>query len=156
MRAFNKKELEYYDIFHKDKDYEAEAKALPLKGKTILEVGSGTGLMTKELRKLGYEVTTVDPNCEADYKYFEDVPDPEKFDNVLALYDVLNYMEEKPNISGWVIEMWDRSKGVKLFTYKKVDNCYRVRLGFKLFNKAHLLFIYWGKGFALAYHKLYL
>lgn len=167
MHAFNERELKYYDLFHKDKDYEAEAKALPLTGRTVLEIGSGTGLMTKELRKLGYRVTTVDPNHEADYPDLMDVEGV--FDNVLLLYDVLNYIPNKgdynfrskllelcPNNNQIIIEIWDKSKGVKPFTYKKVGHCHRVRLGFRWFNTAHLLFIYWGKGLALAYHKLYL
>ena len=165
MHAFNKGELRYYDLFHTDKDYEAEAKALPLKGKTVLEIGSGTGLMTKELRKLGYRVTTVDPNIEADYNSVFDIPE-KRFDNITALYDVWNYLtfEERMYIgesiikgTQRIIEEWDKSQGVKLFTHKMVKNCHRVRLGFRFFNNAHLLFIYWGLGKpAIAYHKLYL
>jgi len=165
FKAFNKGELRYYDIFHQDKDYAAEAKALLLKGKTILEIGSGTGLMTKELRKLGYEVTTVDPNADADYSSVWDIPQGRRFDTVIALYDVFNYMtpRERYNIKcagfteNGLIEMWDKSKGVKFFTYKKAGGCHRVRFGIRIGNIAWLKFIYWGKGWpALAIHKLYL
>lgn len=159
FKAFNKGELRYYDIFHQDKDYEAEVKALPLKGKTVLEIGSGTGLMTKELRKLGYEVTTVDPNSPADYNTLDEVPDLHAFDNVIALYDVYNYIPEWERMwpEDWIIEMWDASKGVKFFTYKKAGGCHRIRFGIRLGNIAILKFIYWGKGWpAVAIHKLYL
>lgn len=164
--AFNKKEWEYYDIFHKDKDYEVEAKRLPLKGKTVLEIGSGSGLMTRELEKLGYEVTTVDPNYPADYNWIGAAvaESPDRFDNIIALYDVINYMPPweyrafklVSRYTPTIIEKWNPGQGVKPFTHKRVGNYHRVRLGIKLFNKAHLLFIYWGKGLCLACHKLYL
>lgn len=170
--AFSEKEWEYYDIFHRDKDYRKEAETLSekyLKGASrLIEVGSGQGQMTKELERLNYSVTTVDPNYNA---YGDDIWDtlPEPFihcDSVLALYDVCNYMSsqeyarfkklldrtEMPH----VIEMWKPEDGVRFFTRKKSEGCHRIRLGIRLFGKAHLLFIYWGKGLCLAYHKLYL
>lgn len=165
MFAFNQGELRYYDLFHWDKDYKEEARQLPLNGKKVLEIGSGTGLMTKELRDMGYQVATVDPNCPADYAHLKEIPAYEKFDTVLALYDVLNYMPPKERewtearvnemTNNFIYEVW-QGDYVKPFTHREVDGCHRIRLGFKRANKAHLLFIYWGKGLALAYHKLYL
>jgi len=166
FKAFTN-ELKYYDLFHKDKNYAEEAKNLPLKGKTVLEIGSGTGLMTRELEKLGFKVTTVDPNSDADYSGIEDIPyNKSDFDNIVALYDVGNYMfpfewhilkkafvfKKVP----FIYEIWDATKLVKPFTYKKVENCRRIRLGLKFRKKAHLLFIFWGKGPVISYHKLYL
>lgn len=160
MRAFNKKELAYYNFFHLDKDYEKEAKALDLTGKTVLEVGSGTGLMTAELRRLGYDVDTLEPT-DPDATYpcrYEDAVFRKKYDNLLMLYDVVNYMKDVPNewpSDNIIIEMWP-DKPVRFFTHKRVGLLHRVRLGIRLSGRAHLLYIYWGMGLALAYHKLYL
>lgn len=163
FKAFNKGELKYYDMFHEDKEYAKELSQLPLAGKDLVELGSGTGLMTKELRKRGFRVITVDPNAPADYSCWKEV-DYTNIKHVLALYDVLNYFapkeykELKETVGDKLIEeIWDAEQGVKFFTYKKSDKAKRIRLGIKLFNRAYLTFIYWGKGKpAMAIHKLYL
>lgn len=170
--AFGKRELEYYDIFHQDKDYGAEARALPLKGKTILEIGSGTGLMTKELRELGYHVITIEPT-DPDSDYPQPVEEfvwwygkEDSFDNIIALYDVLNYVKPadfkrikyyaSDACKNFMYQIWPAKRGVKFYTHKKVENCHRVRIGIKLWKTAHLWFIYWGKGLCITKHKLYL
>ena len=163
FKAFNKGELKYYNHFHHNKNYGEEAKRLPLKGKTILEIGSGTGLMTEELVKLGYEVTTVDPNNVSDYDYFQQVPDISKYDNVLALYDVGNYLgptewrhlKYEAQKTNFLYEIWPDGP-VKFLTHMKLGTCHRIRLGVKHAQRAHLLFIYWGKGIVINHHKLYL
>lgn len=57
----------YYDLLYRDKDYEAETRwVAALLGRhvpdarSILEIGSGTGLHASKLAALGYEVTGVD------------------------------------------------------------------------------------------------
>lgn len=177
MQAFTN-ESKYYNIFHFDKDYAKEAREIRKKfpkAKTVLEIGSGTGLMTVELEKLGFKVIGLEPsvdmirqfegnnmvNCTLEEYSF--LP-KKKFDLVLALYDVLNY---SPNF--WdnrlkiralgkdnIIEVWDRSKPVYPFMYKRARKCRRIRLGFKFMNKAYLWYIFTGKGLVISFHKLYL
>jgi SAM-dependent methyltransferase len=177
MQAFTN-ESKYYNIFHFDKDYAKEAREIRKKfpkAKTVLEIGSGTGLMTVELEKLGFKVIGLEPsvdmirqfegnnmvNCTLEEYSF--LP-KKKFDLVLALYDVLNY---SPNF--WdnrlkiralgkdnIIEVWDKNKPVYPFMYKRARKCRRIRLGFKFMNKAYLWYIFTGKGLVISFHKLYL
>jgi SAM-dependent methyltransferase len=57
----------YYDLLYRDKDYTGETKWIASllrkfapSAKTVLEIGSGTGLHAARLAELGYEVTGVD------------------------------------------------------------------------------------------------
>src|SRR5271170_5275866 len=54
----------YYDLFYRDKDYEAEAKYVSkfLKGSTVLDLGCGTGRHGHALIDLGYEVFGTEAN----------------------------------------------------------------------------------------------
>jgi SAM-dependent methyltransferase len=163
-------EAKFYDQFHQDKNYRKEArmlrKAFP-KAKTVFEIGCGTGNLTKELEKLGFKVTCVEPSEEM-LKYFKGktkkvlhrkINDPwfllweKKFDLVLALYDVLNYIPENDFVSVFckifsmsknrVIEVWP-NKPVKFFTYKKAGDIHRIRLGIQLKERVFLWYIYFG------------
>ena len=181
-----KQESSLYDLFHKDKDYAAEAMAIKKRYrgvKTILEIGSGTGLLTIELIKLGFKVTVLEPSedmLEQMWKKYgkigflwsrlEDIEidrfKKDSFDLVLANYDVINYIKHEDQdyqlykLSTWGkrvnIEMWDATMGVKFFTHKKVDGWHRFRIGIKIGRTAHLWFIYLGKGFLVEKHTLYL
>lgn len=176
-----KKEAYLYDFFHQNKNYKQQAnfirKKYP-KAKTVLEIGSGTGLMTKELVKLGFKVTSLEPspsmrnvtyeNRRVGYELLDEKIQyfrTKRFDLVLALYDVLNYVNfddyegvkyKISRISKNVIsEQWN-NRLVYPISYKKVDNYHRLRLGFKLFKKVYLWYIYWGSGFCIEFHKLYI
>lgn len=173
-------EVKYYDLFHLSKNYEAEAKEIRRKfpkAKYVLEIGCGTGNLTIELEKLGFFVTCIEPSKEM-LKYFKGtggafpvtiqdfIPPEDKFDLVLAMYDVLNYIPETEIDAvvlkimdigkRWHTEVWNKKKPVKPFTYKKANGCHRVRLGFRFKNAVHLWFIFWGKGLVISKHKLYL
>ncbi len=57
----------YYDLLYKDKDYTGETKwvasllrAFAPSAKSLVEIGSGTGLHASHLAQLGYDVTGVD------------------------------------------------------------------------------------------------
>ena len=180
MRAFGS-EAKYYDLFHKDKDYAGQAREIRKrypKAKTVLEIGSGTGLMTKELEKLGFEITMLEPSIDMlielgkkfPKRFVYDIPIQDfplgiRYDLVLALYDVLNYVSfkdfrgvyEKIQRLGkdHIIEVWPPDP-VKWFTYKRVGNCHRIRLGFKLFDKVFLWYIFWGDGLVVSHHRLYI
>ena len=179
MEVFDKEAL-YYDLFHRDKNYKREAKLIRRKhpkAKTILEIGAGTGNLTVELERLGFVVDAVEPSLMM-LAYFKGdrtrthnttiqdfIPPRKKYDIILALYDVLNYI---PHRDYWqvvymlnqlsvykIVEIWNRYDEVKPLTIKKAKGATRVRLGFKWGNTAQLWFIYWGKGLVINYHKLY-
>ena len=173
-------EAKYYDLFHQNKDYEREAQKIKKryqKAETILEIGCGTGNLTIELEKLGFKVTCIEPSKEM-LKYFKGsggafpvtiqdfIPPEDKFDLVLAMYDVLNYIPDneldevvkKITDIGkqWLVEAWDPTKSVKSFTHKIANGCHRIRLGFRFKDTVHLWFIFWGQGLVISKHKLYL
>lgn len=176
-------EARYYDIFHKNKDYKAEALAIREKfpkAKTVLEVGSGTGLMTVELEKVGFIVHGLEPSHAMIHEAGQnkriagegvrigtledfDLMSHEKFDLVLALYDVLNYV---PDFEGAIskmhelgneiyYEIWPK-QSVKPFMYSSVGKYKRLRLGFEFRSKIYLWYLYWGDGFVIDAHKLYM
>ena len=178
-----KKEATLYNLFHSDKNYRKEAKELRKKypdAKTLLEIGAGTGLLTKELVKLGFKVTCIEPSSEMLALWsikgverinakLEDVPlkrfKRNQFDLLVAHYDVLNYIdndcfgEQARKLLRWAenysTEVWSGTS-VKPFTYKFKKGWHRVRLGFRVGTKVHLWFIYFGKGFLVEKHTLYL
>lgn len=183
LTAF-KREARLYDQFHRDKDYAAEAAALREKypdATRVIEIGAGTGLLTRELRRLGFDVIAVEPSESMQKIYKKNnnggrpllatvqdmVGFPEKwFDLAIAHYDVLNYvpfsdidavMQTLRNISKeQSIEVWDLNQGVTFFTRKKSAGLSRWRVGFRFRRWAWLFFIYWGSGFpCIAKHKLY-
>jgi len=174
--SFSKGESSYYDLFHKDKDYKKEAlkiKKMFPKAVTVLEIGCGTGNMTVELEKLGFDVLGIDPSKGMLKKFkgkksvwctLEGLSYPKKkYDLVLALYDVLNYIPEfetalnKMSRLGNQVyyEVWP-DQPVKLYMYKRIGKYKRIRLGFKFESEAYLWYIYWGKGLVIDFHKLYL
>ena len=69
---FNKDYARYYDLFNQGKDYTREVdfleqvfKKFSSGGvKTILDLGCGTGLHTRELIKRGYEISGLDLSNE--------------------------------------------------------------------------------------------
>lgn len=177
------REARIYNLFHKNKDYAAEA--LKIKQnypdvKTILEIGAGTGLLTKELLKLGFKMTVVEPSIDMLRTWRHDnvfvlnvgieiLPkftfEKDKFDLTIAHYDVLNYI--KPVHYNDVVEklmywskqfsteMWNLGS-VKLFTHKKEKGWHRFRVAFKIGKTVHIWFIYTGKKFLVEKHTLYL
>lgn len=101
---------EYYDLLFENVDYEYWAQYITrlfsfskLKIKEVLEVGCGTGNLTKELKKLGYEVVGVDISEDMIRVAKKKLPDVEfyigdarnfsinrTFDAVVSTFDSLN------------------------------------------------------------------
>ena len=117
----------YYDLLYRDKDYTTEtnwiaallAKHAP-SAKSVLEIGSGTGLHASKLAALGYEVTGIDMSegmLEAAEERRADLP-PElasrlkfehgdartfrlgrKFDAVISLFHVMSYQTTNADLA---------------------------------------------------------
>src|SRR5580698_7950322 len=94
----------YYDLFYADKDYGAEAKYLAgfLRGKTLLDVGCGSGKHGGEFIKLGFEVSGIEREKElarlcpfpvvvgdVTQTSFE-----RQFDSITACFHVVNYQTQ--------------------------------------------------------------
>ena len=117
---------QYYDLLYKDKDYNAEveyiAKLIDLhspQSKTILDLGSGTGIHDFLLAKKGFKVTGVDISgnmiAEANSKLISDYSSQkdslnfnvgdirtweseEKFDVVVSLFHVMSYQVSNEDV----------------------------------------------------------
>jgi 2-polyprenyl-3-methyl-5-hydroxy-6-metoxy-1,4-benzoquinol methylase len=65
------------------------------RGKRILDVGCGEGVLVEEYRKKGYDIEGVDSNYESDFVKIGDVTNLEYEDNlfdVILLLDVLEHI----------------------------------------------------------------
>lgn len=114
----------YYDLLYRDKDYAGEAAYVdglirryhPAAGE-LLELGCGTGLHARELRKLGYTITGVD-RSEAMVRQAEernlqsgehglsftqgdlrDFRTGRGFDAILALFHVMSYQTSNNDLA---------------------------------------------------------
>lgn len=181
-----KVEAKLYDFFHGDKDYRKQAQTIREtypQAKTILEIGSGTGMMTKELKKLGFKVTCLEPSLHMAAMSLEkkrinvrdlypctiqDFRLTEQYDLVLALYDVLNYVpvgdyhkvlhKIKSLGKNYIIELWPHQQKITPVVYKYVKGIHRIRLGFKVGPKVFLWYLFFGKTIVpiIEHHALYL
>ena len=107
----------YYDLFYKDKDYEAEAKNVHQKlienkatGKRLLELGCGTGKHAKIFSKFGYKILGIEKslsmiNSAQEVENFECIQGDitkirleEKFDSVISLFHVMSYQTTNEDI----------------------------------------------------------
>lgn len=177
-------ETRYYDAFHQDKDYAAEAAALRKKyptAKKVLEVGAGTGLLTRELIKVGFDVFALEPSEEMIESFRANNPGKRPvistiqqlsgipvrwFDLTVAHYDVLNYvpfreindvMQKLRQISAEQdIEIWDHTQGVRFFSRKRAGKLQRFRFAFRFGRRVKLFFVYTGAGLCVAKHNLFL
>jgi 2-polyprenyl-3-methyl-5-hydroxy-6-metoxy-1,4-benzoquinol methylase len=177
----------YYDAFVDPAVYVRDAAALRARhphAVTVLEIGAGTGMMTRELERQGFLVTPLEPS-EAMARHFkaaaplvqstiQDFEPGCQFDLVVAYCDVLNYVPFdqidaviakmcrlcRNGSAGMMVRTWDAAKGVTPFRYRvrqQVDKkLHQVRLGYSLLGRAHMFFIHWGRGLRLSYHRLYL
>lgn len=139
-------EARYYEPFHRTKLYCAEAVELAQRypeTQTVLEIGSGTGLLTRRLLTNGWIVDALEPSAamrevmagkELGVRKLYDVPlqafRPERaYDLVVAHYDVLNYIPFR-DIGPVMktlrdcslhqdVEIWDAAQGVRFWDYRR-------------------------------------
>ena len=100
----------YYDLFYEDKDYAKEADYISKKlkennvcGKSLLELGCGTGRHALNLTKLGYEIVGIEQSqsmidSSKEIKNFKCIQGDirniklnKKFDSIISLFHVISY-----------------------------------------------------------------
>lgn len=178
-------EAAYYDVFRGVRDYYLEARRLverfPL-AETVLEIGAGTGRLTHELVQRGLQVTCVEPSvnmrarlrerlrCGSSVPIYncriQDFVFPHRFDLIVAHYDVLNYVPppEFNRVMSHLrhygrhlsIELWDPSRGVRPWDYRRVQDCSRVRVAWRRGRRVEVRYLYWGRGRVYSRHQLWL
>jgi SAM-dependent methyltransferase len=185
---FAEHEALYYDLFCAGSNYADEARELRRKypaAKTVLEIGAGTGLLTRELRFLGFDVVAIEPSPAMRHRllgldsrhgprlvhgetvqehFLEESP---QYDIVVAHCDVLNYVPHDE--IDWVVErvreasknppsikVWDPDRGIWPWRYRRKNGASQIRLALRWGNTAHVWFFFWGYGPLWQHHKLYL
>jgi SAM-dependent methyltransferase len=116
----------YYDLLYKDKDYNAESqyinnllKQFNIRGKRILELGSGTGKHANILTRYGYEIVGVERSVEMVSKAKQDkkfkcvigditeIALNKKFDAVLSLFHVVSYLTTNESLKALFKNTYD-------------------------------------------------
>lgn len=122
---FKENYAKYYDLFNKGKNYSNEINFLEqvfkkfsnVPVKSILDLGCGTGLHTKELIKRGYEVVGLDLSKEmieiakkrnpeakfyvSDMSNFDLIKNEGKFDVVICMFSALGYLTENSQLESF-------------------------------------------------------
>ncbi len=107
----------YYDLLYKYKDYKAESiyihnllKQFNMRGKKILELGSGTGRHANILTKYGYEIIGIEQSVQMASKAKQtknfkcvigdivEVTLNKKFDAVVSLFHVISYITKNDSL----------------------------------------------------------
>ncbi len=129
---------DYYNLFYENKDYELEAKYIHnklvkhnLKGKSILELGCGTGKHANKLSELGYEILGIEKS-ESMIKKIEKSKNfdfrlgdirkiklEKKFDSVISLFHVLSYQISNESLKSVFLTAFNslKNEGIFLFDF---------------------------------------
>lgn len=168
-------EAKIYDRFYAKKDYGREIiELLPfLKGKSVVDVGCGTGRHAEILQKKGYDVFGVEP-CEemAIQARFRGIaaastyPSGRMFDNALILFDVINFFPDPVaelkqiyatlNSGGRLIfDAWDSTEQTKLLSFSFRNGIARLAYKRKRGNQVDVKFFFTFP-FVYSHHVLFL
>lgn len=147
--------------------------------RTVLDVGAGTGALSRELVSRGFEVHAIEPcpqmaqriwgmRTEVSVTSLQDFdPGDRKYDIAVAYYDVLNYvpfsdieavMTKLHSCCGSVVyDVWTPSDGIRHLQFRRDRGVLRTRLAFRLFGRVHMLFCYLGRCLPrMSYHRMYM
>ena len=119
-----------YDKLYPNRKGEIEFLLKYLKGKTVLDIGGGTGIISEALNKKGFKCTNLEPqfgmgmesmlrdvdtvfNSAEEFIIFGKI-----FDNVIMVFDVFNFLEN-PGKAFYNISK--HLKGRLIFTYWNYD-----------------------------------
>ncbi|TSC73582.1 MAG: type 11 methyltransferase [Parcubacteria group bacterium Gr01-1014_70] len=167
-------EAKIYDKFYAKKNYEGEiAEILPLlRGKTILDVGCGTGRHAAVLQQKGYEVFGVEPCEEMAVRARErgiavsgTYPVGRVFENAVLLFDVINFfpdpVSELKRIHAaleqggrLVFDAWDSTEETKLLSYTFRNGIARVAHKKKRGSRVDVRFFFFPP-FVYSHHVLF-
>ena len=122
MTAFNAKK---YDKLYPNRDREIQFLLENLKGKTVLDVGGGTGMLSVALEKTGFKCTNIEPQPEMAKESMikgiitaivsiEDFIPTQKYDNVIMVFDVFNFLKDPQKALKNIASIL---KGRLIFTY---------------------------------------
>ena len=120
-KNFDADYAQYYDYFNQGKEYTSEVdflesvfKKYNLKGKSILDIGCGTGLHMQELSKRGYSLTGLDlspemidlakkrnPSAEFHIADMSNFSLHKKFDIILCLFSAAGYLTQNEQIESF-------------------------------------------------------
>lgn len=155
-------EAKIYDKFYAGKNYDREiAEILPfLKGKTIVDVGCGTGRHAEALQKKWYDVFGVEP-CEEMAVYARgrgiavasSYPPGRVFDNAVLLFDVINFLPDPAaelkqlytalSLGGRLIfDAWDSTEKTKLLSWSFRNSIGRLAYKRKRENQVDVKFFF--------------
>jgi SAM-dependent methyltransferase len=124
---FNSKK---YDKLYPNRKGEIEFLLKYLKGKTVLDIGGGTGIISEEINKNGFYCTNLEPQyemaLEAEKRGIKTIIIPAeyigdfkfKFDNAIMVFDVFNFLS---NPERAIKRMSSCLKGRLIFTYWNYD-----------------------------------
>jgi predicted nicotinamide N-methyase len=182
---FTAQEALYYDLFCAGDNYAAEARELRRQypsARSVLEIGAGTGLLTRELLKQDFTVSAVEPAPAMQARLAAVAPgvtihpqtvqefvcEPhQRYDVIVAHCDVFNYLshDELPFVLRRLrsrtsqrlsIKIWDPRRGIWPFRYRRRIRARQLRLALRLGRTVHVWFFFWGYGRVLQHHRLYL
>jgi 2-polyprenyl-3-methyl-5-hydroxy-6-metoxy-1,4-benzoquinol methylase len=93
-----------YDKLYPNREGEIEFLLKYLKGKTVLDIGGGTGIISEALDKKGFDCTNLEPQLEMAREStgrgiktrYASAESPELnniYDNAIMVFDVFNFLE---------------------------------------------------------------
>jgi len=95
-----------YDKIYPDRTKEIDFLLKYLKGKTVLDIGGGTGVISEALEEKGFRCGNIEPQKEMakiskergiitfDYSIEDYFPDTENFDNAIMVFHVFNFLTD--------------------------------------------------------------
>jgi len=119
-----------YDKLYNNREGEVNLLLKYLKGKTVLDIGSGTGIISEALNKKGFECVNIEPQEEmaeeAEKRGIgtmvipaEHIGNfPKKFDNAIMVFDVFNFLKDPKEVLKRIAK---NLKGVLVFRYWNYD-----------------------------------
>ena len=167
-------EAKIYDKFYTKKDYEGEVVELVslLKGKSVVDVGCGTGRHAEELQKKGYDVFGVEPSAEmAAFAHARGIsvsstyPPGRMFENAVVLFDVINFfpglISELKKIHAvlttggrLIFDAWDSAEKTNLLSWSFRNGIGRIAYKRKRGNRVDVKFFFF-PSFIYSHHVLF-
>jgi SAM-dependent methyltransferase len=119
----------HYDQLYPNREGEIEFLLKYLKGKTVLDIGGGTGIISEALNKKGFECDNLEPQkdmvevaekrgIKTHHTTIENMEMPIIYDNAIMVFDVFNFLENPGKAFYNISKLL---KGRLIFTYWNYD-----------------------------------